>query len=273
MANVETTEGLLIEYLENDGAVLLGIPFLEMGTVNDPPADGYVLYRIVENGSQEIAAGNRPIRIETRTLNCRVFMPSLDADMGRVALTQKVDLLKQHIDRVQLGSIPAGGVVFFRNPPGNLGGGDAGVDSTFRTRDLATTFETESHDTERGCVGSLNTIRLTFGSDPGLAVGDLIGPSASGWVKAQALSGSTQATRIVTRKWSALQYDATGTGSVATVTAHGFGAAGTDVYLSQSTAGATETPKPSTGYAQRVAVVVGTDELELVFSETEDLGT
>ena len=96
----------------------------------------------------------------------------------------------------------------------------------------------------------------------GFAVGDLVYKfGSSTWAKAVGSAGATVADGIVIAVPDAdTAYIATRDGTPATKTAHGLGAAGTVVFLHQSSAGAMATGLTS-GIVQRVGKVLDADTI------------
>lgn len=88
----------------------------------------------------------------------------------------------------------------------------------------------------------------------GLTVGKATGLTASGFALARANSADTLADGVVSRVRTADKFDITHEGRV-TVSAHGYGAAGTRLYLSQATAGLLTATAPLSGLRQEVARV------------------
>lgn len=96
----------------------------------------------------------------------------------------------------------------------------------------------------------------------GFAAEDAVYVASGTWAKAQADSESTLAHGLV------VGVPDTGTanislGPIAKIAAHGLGAGGTKLYLSQGTAGLLTSTKPTTGIEQFVATVLDADRLLL----------
>lgn len=98
----------------------------------------------------------------------------------------------------------------------------------------------------------------------GLSVGNLVYNNAGTWTKARANADTTLAEALVVavESTSLFRVRYIGPGEV-TYTAHGLGAAGTKLYLSQGTAGAITTTAPTSGIRQQVGKVLDTNKLIL----------
>lgn len=94
----------------------------------------------------------------------------------------------------------------------------------------------------------------------GRTVGEAVALTGSGIAAAQANASETLAVGVVSRFRTADKIDVAHEGLV-TVAAHGYGAVGTRLYLSQVTAGALTTTAPTTGLKQEVARVWDADTL------------
>lgn len=98
----------------------------------------------------------------------------------------------------------------------------------------------------------------------GLSVGNLVYANGATWTKARANADTTLAEALVVavESTSLFRVRYIGPGEV-TYTAHGLGAAGTKLYLSQGTAGAITTTAPTSGIRQQVGKVLSTNKLIL----------
>lgn len=98
----------------------------------------------------------------------------------------------------------------------------------------------------------------------GLSVGNLVYNNAGTWTKARANADTTLAEALViaVESTSLFRVKYIGPGEV-TYTAHGLGAAGTKLYLSQGTAGAITTTAPTSGISQQVGKVKSTNKVIL----------
>lgn len=104
----------------------------------------------------------------------------------------------------------------------------------------------------------------------GFAVGDLVYPDATAWAKAQADSAAKRARGVVVAVPDANTFYAVcRDGSSVLKTAHGLGARGTRLWLSQSAAGAWTATQPSSGILQEVGVVL--DANTILFDRTGHL--
>jgi hypothetical protein len=98
----------------------------------------------------------------------------------------------------------------------------------------------------------------------GLSVGNLVYNNAGTWTKARANADTTLAEALVVSVESTTLFRVVylGPGEV-TYTAHGLGAAGTKLYLSQGTAGAITTTAPTSGIRQQVGKVLSANKIIL----------
>jgi len=107
----------------------------------------------------------------------------------------------------------------------------------------------------------------------GLAIGDLVrlDSGASQWVKAQADSFANRASGVVVFVPDANNaWVATRDGTVFTWTAHGKGATGTRLFLSQGTAGDSGAD-PVTGVIQECLVVIDANTMMLHYGRLEEI--
>lgn len=128
---------------------------------------------------------------------------------------------------------------------------------TYRvSRDYTELSEAEEDDVPQGDLQSQ--------SSHGLSVGNLVYNNAGTWTKARANADTTLAEALVVavESTSLFRVKYIGPGEV-TYTAHGLGAAGTKLYLSQGTAGAITTTAPTSGIRQQVGKVLNTNKLIL----------
>ena len=128
---------------------------------------------------------------------------------------------------------------------------------TFRVvKDYSTASADASIDATQGYLQSQ--------ASHGLSVGNLVYANGATWTKARANADTTLAEGLVVavESTSLFRVRYIGPGEV-TYTAHGLGAAGTKLYLSQGTAGAITTTAPTSGIRQQVGKVLSTNKLIL----------
>lgn len=128
---------------------------------------------------------------------------------------------------------------------------------TFRVvKDYSTASADASIDATQGYLQSQ--------ASHGLSVGNLVYANGATWTKARANADTTLAEALVVavESTSLFRVRYIGPGEV-TYTAHGLGAAGTKLYLSQGTAGAITTTAPTSGIRQQVGKVLSANKLIL----------
>lgn len=120
-------------------------------------------------------------------------------------------------------------------------------------------FQADSNPAEPS-VSASYPVQLISQSAHGFVVGNFVYASAGTWAKARANSASTLSLGVVVGVPDAGNFKVALWGT-ANVPSHGFGSAGTKVFLSQVTAGAGTTSAPTTGISQQVATVIDADHL------------
>lgn len=116
--------------------------------------------------------------------------------------------------------------------------------------------ETIGEESEVAIYGSRSVTQAAHG----LAVKDWLKLASATWAKAQATAGNLSLPAVVTSVTSTSKFRAV-TDGAANLPSHGYGAAGTTLWLSQATAGAVVTTEPSTGLAQQVGTVLDADHV------------